>query len=223
MPATALKLASCALLLFVGFSAQADNGMAAFKQADYQTAIPLLQAAVAQSPKDSALNAALLSALVYQGRVDEASDAADDDAANFPGSPDVIAARGDLAFYMGDMPEAEKLYRAAAKLNDQTPRAYYGLYRLYCALSFYRMGRLLCLKAHDLDPHDALITQAWLRYVPAEKRAELLGPFAAAHPWLYKHYEQQRESSEELSAELAKRSRSNSRAVPARQPSLLLF
>jgi tetratricopeptide (TPR) repeat protein len=199
------RIVACILFVTTGLPAIAGNGLAAFEAADYDTAIPLLQSAVALTPKDTVLQAALLSALVYKGRIEEASDAADSDAINFPGSPEVIAARGDYEFYMGNMPEAEKLYKTAAKLNGQMARAYYGLYRLYCALSFYRMGRLFCLKAHELDPEDALITQAWLRYVPAEKRNELLSPFAAAHPWLYKHYEEELETSKELSAELNKR------------------
>jgi tetratricopeptide (TPR) repeat protein len=164
-------------------TADSDNGIAAYKAGDYQTAIPLLEAAAAKTPNDAAIRAALLSALVYEGKIEEASDAVDADAVEFPNSPEVIAARGEFAYYMGDMPEAEKLFRAAAKLKDQTPRAYYGLYRLSYAASMHRTARLLLMRAQEIDPNDALITRAWLRYLVPEKRKQIEDVFIAAHPW----------------------------------------
>jgi hypothetical protein len=71
-----------------------NNAIGAYKAGDFETAIPLLQTACAKHPDDPALRAALLSSLVYEGRVDEASDAADAAVADFPKSPDVLAARG---------------------------------------------------------------------------------------------------------------------------------
>nr|MDQ2712180.1 aspartyl protease family protein [Acidobacteriota bacterium] len=184
-------LSICSFLLI----AEDDNGLSAYKSGNFEAAIPLLQNAVSKSPNDALLQAALLSSLVYEGRVDQAFDADEHDATALPDSPEVLAARGEFAFYMGDMPQAEKLFRAAIKIKEATPRAVYGLSRLYRAASFYRAARLACMRARQIDEDDALIMQAWLRYAFPQKRQELLGPFAAAHPWLYKHYDQGRESS----------------------------
>jgi predicted aspartyl protease len=191
-------------LLFVPIVLLADgsDGIAVYKTGDYKTAIPLLEAAASKNPRDSLAAAALLSALVYEGRVDEAADAADADATAFPNSPEVMAARGEFAYYMSDMGEAEKLFRAALKLKDETPRAYYGLYRIFHAASLYRSARILCLKAHEIDPDDALITLAFLRYVPVAKREELEGPFRAAHPWFYMHFERNQETASDVKGEL---------------------
>jgi tetratricopeptide (TPR) repeat protein len=184
------------------YTAEPDNGLVEYKAANYKVAIPLLETAARTNIKDPVTSAALLSALVYEGRVEEASDAAEADSAQFPTSPDVIAGRGEFAFYMGDMQKAEGLFKAAMKLKQDTPRAVYGLSRL-CRLAFmYRTARLLCLKAHEIDPDDALITRSWLRYVSEEKRKELLGPFAAAHPWLYKNFEPHEQTSSEIKDEL---------------------
>ncbi len=188
----------------VAFGADSHNGMAAYREADYKTAIPLLQAAARNNPKDPLVRAALLSALVYEGRVDEASDASDADAVDFPDSPEVIAARGEFAYYMGNVVQAEKLFKNAAKLKE-TPRAAFGLYRLFYAASLYRAARLLCLRAHEIDPDDALITRAWLGYLVPEKRRELLGPFIAAHPWLFKKYERDRNTDANVSEEMGAR------------------
>ena len=183
-------------------AAELDNAISVYKSGDYRTAIPLLEAACRRDPKDEHVAAALLSALVYDGRVDQAADAADADATAFPNSPEVIAARGEFAFYMSDMPEAERLFKAAVKLNESTPRATYGLFRVFRMASMYRTARLLCLKAHELDPDDALITSSWLRYLVPERRKELLGPFVAAHPWFYKRMAQYEQTTGDVQKEL---------------------
>ncbi|MBV9765733.1 MAG: aspartyl protease family protein [Acidobacteriaceae bacterium] len=193
-----LVLYLCPVVLLAG----SDDGMAAYREANYAAAIPLLQAASAKTPQDPLESAALLSSLVYEDRLEDATAAAETDATTFPASPEVIAARGEFAFYMGDMLQAEHLFKAAIKLKDETPRAYYGLYRLYHAASLYKTARLLCLRAHEIDPGDALITLAFLRYAAAAKREELEKPFIDAHPWLFKHFEQMHENSSEVNHEL---------------------
>lgn len=180
---------------------QADNGLAAWREADYKTAIPLLESA-AKASSDPVLHADLLSALVYEGRVEEASEAAEEGAQRFPDSPEVVAARGEYAYYLGDMTEAEKLFKAAVKLKDATPRAYYGLSRLYRAASFYRSAKLLCLRAHQIDPDDALITRLWMSYLTPEKRKEVLPPFIASHPWLYRYAAANESTLSEVNREL---------------------
>ncbi len=167
--------------------ADSEDALAVYKAADFDRALPLLRAAVAASPQDDALNAALLSSLVYQGQVDAAADTAIADKKRFPSSPAIITARGEFAYYMGDMGKAETLFRDAIKLKEQTPRAYLGLYRLYEAASMYRTARQLILRAHAIDPDDALITRTWMSFIPPEQQRELFGPFAESHPWLFKN------------------------------------
>ena len=164
---------------------QPGDPLAVYKTGDYDRAIPLLQKAVTSNPKDPAMQAALLSALVYRGQVDDASDAAAFDLQNFRQSADVLAARGDFAFYMGDMTTAENLYRASLRISDKTARALYGLHRIHRAASMYRSARLLCIAAHQFDPDDALITLAFIGYVVPERRKEMLPDFAKSHPWFF--------------------------------------
>ncbi|MBV9499756.1 MAG: aspartyl protease family protein [Acidobacteriaceae bacterium] len=178
-----------------------NPALAAYEDADYEKAIPLLQSALAANRNDPVLTAALLSSLVYRERVEDAMEAAAADAINFPNAPEVLGARGEFAFYLGDMPEAEKLFRAAIKIKE-TPRACFGLSRLYRAACFYRTARWFCMKAHELDPEDAFITQRFLAYLPEPKRSELLPPFVAAHPWLYSQSERARATSVEIAQEL---------------------
>ncbi|HLH03565.1 MAG TPA: aspartyl protease family protein [Bryobacteraceae bacterium] len=198
------------LVLFFAFTltcqllAQSDNGLSAYKDANFEAAIPLLETAHAQSPKDPAVLAALLSSLTAEDRVDRAVEI-DQEAAAFGNVPEVLVARGEFAFHMGDMPGSEKLFKSALQLQESNARALFGLSRLFRAASYYRTSRLDVLKAHEIDPNDALITQAFLRYVPAEKRAALLQPFAAAHPWLYRRYQEQEENVSAIKNAVAER------------------
>lgn len=180
----------------------AQDAIAAYKAADYSHAIPLLETALSAAPRDPVLRADLLSALVYEGRIDEASDAADQDAAQFPQSFEVTAARAEFAFYMSDTVEAELLFKQALKLNQNSARATFGLYRLYRAASMYRTARLLCMSAHQLDPDDALITLAYIRYLTPEKQKEVVPPFMTSHPWLVTRFEREQESRSEVRSEL---------------------
>lgn len=203
-----LFLAATPLLFTVALAharTDVDSGTAAYRAGDYKTAIPLLSAASVSDAKNAAVRAALLSALVYEGKLEDASDAAERAATDFPDSPEVMAARGEFALYLGDMLQAEKLFISAIKLNDETPRAYYGLCRLYRAASMFRTARLRCLKAHELDPDDAYITLDWLRYLPREKREELAAAFAAAHPWFYRNLQREESTAADLRTEMGER------------------
>jgi len=165
------------------------DALATYKQANYKAAIPLLKAAIAADGKNPLLHAALLSSLTYEGMVDEASDEADADEAAFPQSPDILAVRGEFAYYMADMATAQILFRQATKLKEDSARGTFGLARMYRAASYHRTARLFFLKAHDLDPDDALITKYWMRYLPDEKRGDFAKGFVSTHPWLFRNYE----------------------------------
>ena len=199
---------ACFLVLLLSPNAKpADGGdaLATYKAADFERALPLLQVAVAADPQNEALNAAWLSSLVYQGQVDAAAETATADKAKFPDSPVVTAARGEFAYYMGDTSKAEALFRQAIKLKEQTPRAYLGLYRLYEAASMYRTARQLILRAHAIDPDDALITRTWMSFIPPEQQRELFGPFAESHPWLFKNVQLNRATTANISEHVPRR------------------
>ncbi len=193
-----LLLASLAPLL----AWQPADPIAVYKSGNFNRALPLLQEAVANNPKDAGLQAALLSTFVYLGRVDEALQAAENDIQNFPQSPEVIAARGELAFYMGDMAAAEADFRSAIKIKDETAHAYYGLFRLYFAGSMYRSARLYCLRAHDIDPDDARIAAAYMGYLTPQKRDEMQAGFSQSHPWLFGHLQQMEATASDLGKEI---------------------
>jgi predicted aspartyl protease len=159
-----------------------EQAVRAFRDGSYDTAIPLLEAAFQANPKDSVLGADLLSALVYEGRRERAMSLDDHITSAFPDSPEALAARADLAFFLGDMGQAEQLDKRALKIKESTARAYWGLYRLYRSASLHRTARLALLRAYAIDQNDAAIRAAWFSILPEEKKKEVIEQFLQTHP-----------------------------------------
>ena len=182
----------------------ANEAIKVFRTGDYKSAIPLLKAPCPLD-QEAVTRAALLSALVYEGQVDEAADLADALALKFPSSPEVMTAHAELLFYAGDILAADKLFRAALQAKPDLARAHLGQYRVLRAASYFRSAKMSCLRAHAADPDDALITLAFMRYLVPKKLREELPPFMEAHPWFAQGYEQNEQTSEDLHKELAER------------------
>lgn len=195
------------LLPWIGVServlADSKAALDVFKSGDYKTAIPLLKAECSEDKSNVVLRSALLSALVYEGRVDAAADLSSELALQFPNSPEALAARAEFHYYMGDMGEAGKLDKVVLKTQPGMARAFYGLYRIYRAASLFHSARLACMRAHEFDPDDALITSAFLRYATPALRKEKFGTFVQTHPWFYENYDRDAETTSQVSREMA--------------------
>lgn len=158
-----------------------ETGFELYRSGNYSQAIPLLRADFKQNPKDQSTAAELLSCLVEEHDYPAASELAESMAASFPNSAAVASARGEFAFYTGNLGQAERLFKAALKTDPNNARAYLGLYRLMNAASMYRTARLLILKAHDLDPGDTAIAIGWTSILPRERQAEARQEYLDKH------------------------------------------
>jgi tetratricopeptide (TPR) repeat protein len=180
----AFVLAACASLAVVSLGdfgkADGPDGELEYQSARFKEAIPLLRQTVAQDPAKPVPAAHLLSSLVYEGQLGEADALGAQLEQSFPNSADALAARGDLAFYRGDLLSAEKLWIAALKASPDNARAYFGLYRLYRSASMYFSARNRVLKAHDLDPANVEIARVWFALLTPEKRKELFAQYRQA-------------------------------------------
>lgn len=184
-----------------------SEALSAYKSGDYKKAIPLLEALSRKAGATPETKAALLSALTYEGRTESAATLETELAQAFPNHPAAMTARGDFYFYMGDLASAEKLFRSALKIGEDNARAQFGMFRLLRSASYYKSARISCMRAHALDPDDALLTLAFLRYTVGEKRREMLEPFMSSHPWFAQasNFEAQRETAAEVHDQLAER------------------
>jgi len=174
-----LPFAVLALAATFGMSSQTDepNAESLYLSGHFKEAIPLLRAAISAKPADPVPAAQLLTSLVNEGSLSEAVDVSDQLEEKFPDSSDVLAARGDLSFYRGDMAQAQKLYVQALKLREANAHAYFGIFRLYRSASMYATARRSLLRAYDIDPREWPIAITWFSMLTPERRKELRDQF----------------------------------------------
>lgn len=121
----------------------------------------------------------LIHAMLAQQKIDDALNTVNNALATAPNSAALLAARGDVQFRRGEMPDAEKSYLAARELA----RAQLGLARLYLSYSMYRRAYDVLQIAHRTAPDDLEIQMWWLSMLPGkEKLAGLEALLSSPHP-----------------------------------------
>jgi tetratricopeptide (TPR) repeat protein len=125
----------------------------------------------------------LVRARLRQQKIDEALDAANTALAAQPNSAALLAAKGDVQFRNGEMPDSEKSYLTAKKLDPKEVRAYLGLARLYRSYSLYRKAYDQLQSAHEIAPDDIEVQKAWLGMLPRKERLAAMEAYLGGpHP-----------------------------------------
>jgi tetratricopeptide (TPR) repeat protein len=125
----------------------------------------------------------LVRAMLRQQKIDEALDAVNTALAAQPNSAALLAAKGDVQFRLAEMPDAERSYLAAKKLDRKEVHAYLGLARLYRSYSMYRIAYGELQIAHEIAPDDIEVQRAWLSMLPRKERLAALEAYlAGSHP-----------------------------------------
>ena len=125
----------------------------------------------------------LVRAMLRQQKIDEALDAVNTALALQPNSAALLAAKGDVQFRLAEMPDAERSYLAAKKLDPKEVHAYLGLVRLYRSYSMYRIAYGELQIAHEIAPDDIEVQRAWLGMLPRKERLAALEAYlAGSHP-----------------------------------------
>jgi hypothetical protein len=125
----------------------------------------------------------LVRAMLRQQKIDEALDAVNTALTAQPNAAALLAAKGDVQFRDGEMPEAELSYLAAKKLDPKEVRAYLGLARLYGSYSLYRKAYDQLESAHEIAPDNIEVQRAWLRMLPRKERLAALEAYLSRpHP-----------------------------------------
>jgi len=125
----------------------------------------------------------LVRAMLRQQKIDEALDAVNAALAAQPNSGALLAAKGDVQFRLAEMPDAERSYLAAKKLDPKEVHAYLGLARLYRAYSMYRIAYGELQIAHEIAPDDIEVQRTWLSMLPRKERLAALEAYlAGSHP-----------------------------------------
>ena len=125
----------------------------------------------------------LVRAMLRQQKIDEALDVVNTALALQPNAAALLAAKGNVQFRRGEMPDAERSYLAARKFDAKEVQAYLGLARLYASYSLYRKAYDLLQSAHEVAPDDIEVQRAWLRMLPRKHRLAALEAYLSGpHP-----------------------------------------
>jgi len=166
-------------------SATADPLAAAkdlLKERKFEEAATAFRTIVANTPDMAEAHAGLLKSLVRAGKLEEAQDAAKQATAALPQSALIQAAAGDVAFRAAHFSDAEKNYRTAVKLDPGSARGWFGIARISKMVSMRRQAQSIFAKAHELDPRDEQIYDAWVNSLPRSQKLDAWKKHAGDHP-----------------------------------------
>ena len=157
-------------------SAAADpliSANALLKSRKFTDAAAAFKAIIEKDPASASAHAGLMRSFLRSRQFHEAQEAGKKAIQAVPSSALVHATFGDVSFRIGEMSDAENEYKAALKLDSNSVRGLYGMAKLYHMLSMYKHAKDAVTKAHELDPSDREITQAWLETLPRVERYEV--------------------------------------------------
>jgi tetratricopeptide (TPR) repeat protein len=137
-----------------------------FKQGKFQQAASAYRAILEQNKTSSEGYSGLVQSYIKTEDVRAADEASQQALTALPESAPVHAARGDVLFRKGLMPEAENEYKSALKLDDKCARAWLGMGRIYSAVSRRKDAQQAFVRAHELDPQDGDSLYYWALRLP---------------------------------------------------------
>jgi tetratricopeptide (TPR) repeat protein len=147
-----------------------EAGTQAYRMRNYKEAAEQFRAAAKADPTSITAQVGLVRSDINAGVLVEATQIAEALVKSYPNSAAAHAAMGDVAFRRSMMPEAEKEYLGAIRLDKTEGRAYYGLAILYSAYSLHRRAYDFFTIAHAYSPSDPDIENSWLYRLPRKQR-----------------------------------------------------
>lgn len=147
---------------------------ALLKARKFSEAVAAFKVIVEKDPSSAGAHAGLIRSLMRARKFDEAQQAGKRALETVPSSSLIHATVGDLDFRMGELSDAEIEYRAALKLDANSPRGLYGMGQLYEMVSMYKHAQEAFRRAHEQEPSDRDIFLAWVSSLP---RAEAYAAF----------------------------------------------
>lgn len=150
-----------------------------FRKGKFDTAINEYQTVLKNDPKCSDAYAGLARVYLKEKNPQLASETIAK-GTQLADAPAVQVALGEVLFRQGKIPEAEKEWVDVINSGNLDARAFWGLYRVSNAISMYKRARTMLEKAHELDPNDPQILQAWIGTLRGQERIEALQLYLAS-------------------------------------------
>lgn len=131
-----------------------------FRQGDFRGAAAAYRQIIDSKPEPAAY-AGLVESLLKLDDVKAADESAEKALGGFTESASVHAARGDVDFRRGLIPEAEDEYKTALKLDDKCARAWLGQGKVDAVYARREHAKTAVTKARELDPEDGDALYEW--------------------------------------------------------------
>ena len=141
-----------------------------FQKGDHAKAETMLRDELAKTPNDPDKTALLVRALLWQWKTADASEVLAPALAAHPDSATLLTEKAELLYREGKPWEVANYIAAALKADPCFPRAYRIDSWLMGAESNRATMRKATLIAHQLDPDDPEIHDAWLNTLPVSQR-----------------------------------------------------
>lgn len=148
------------------------SAQALLHKGKYLEASTAFQTLVDQQPSSAEARSGLMRSLLNLRRFQEALIAGENAVGALPSSALVRATFGDVNFRMGQMAEAEQAWEASLRLDPNSARGLYGMYRLYTMLFMFKHAKEAVTRAHQISPNDPAIFRAWMSTLPRKERPE---------------------------------------------------
>jgi tetratricopeptide (TPR) repeat protein len=141
------------------------NARRLFRQADFRGAAVAYRKIIDAKPSGEAY-AGLVRSLLKADDVKAAEESSQKALTMLPESAMIHAARGDVYFRRGLIPQAEDEYRAALKIDEKSARAWLGQGKVDAAYTRRSQAKTAIGKAHELDPDDSDAFYEWAIRLP---------------------------------------------------------
>jgi predicted aspartyl protease len=142
----------------------------AFLHSDYDHAVSLYQAQLAQKPGDPALIAGLAQVFLRQQKVKEADEIVQKALAQNPQSAILLTSLGEIQYREGTPWLAGASAKAAEKADVCYPAGHLLSARVLRLNSYYGSAAKQIAAAHTLDPHNPMVRRSWLETLPIKER-----------------------------------------------------
>jgi tetratricopeptide (TPR) repeat protein len=146
---------------------------ALYRKGDFAGAVAAYQGMLQQHPQSPDAHAGLVRVYLKQKKVDLAAEAAER-ALTQTDSPRVHVARGEVWFRQGRIGDAEAEWVRAINSGYPEARAYLGIARVRDAIAMHKSAKQMLDTAHQLDPDDPDIQEAWVDTLSRSERIKYL-------------------------------------------------
>jgi predicted aspartyl protease len=151
----------------------------AFLRGDYDHAVTLYQAQLAQKPGDPALIAGLAQVFLRQQKVKDANDIVQKALTQNPQSAILLTSLGEIQYREGTPWLAGVSARAAEKADVCYPAGHLLSAKILRLNSYYGTAAKEIAIAHTLDPHNPMVRRSWLDTLPIKERIAELESYLA--------------------------------------------